>query len=161
MSEATEQNWQCLTCHWEGRSLTCPEHGGGSMVPSDVVDTLKETSPTEGDVKTPAKSNGKVKKPAKNPDEGKRKGNVLLRKISGEATAGDELTFSEGEFARSWALSHGIDEFLFVNGLGWVRFNGGRWQDGNATAHRSMATLIKDAVQLNKDCPQIRPLQLD
>ena len=124
------------------------------MVPCEVADTLKETSPTEADVKTPPKINGKVKKPAKNTDEGKRKGNVLLRKISGEATVGDEQTYSEGEFARAWSRSHGVDKFLFVDGVGWLHFDAGRWRDGNATAHKSMATLIKDAVQQTKIAPR-------
>ena len=153
MSDAVEQNWRCLTCAWEGRSLTCPQHGGGSMVPSEVADTLKETSPTH-DAGSAGKANGAAKKPAKKENEESRKGNTLLRKISGKATAGDQETYSEGEFARAWARAHGRDEFLFVEGVGWLRFDAGRWQDGAATAHRTMATGIKDAVQQTKIAPR-------
>lgn len=154
MSGTVDENWRCLTCSWEGRSLTCPEHGGSAMVPCEVADTLKETSPTVGEVEKPAKPNGKAKKPAKNTDEGNRKGNTLLRKISGEATVGDEQTYSEGEFARSWALAHGLDEFLFVDGIGWHHYDAGRWHEGTAKTRRSMSTLIKDAVQQTKIAPR-------
>ena len=86
--------------------------------------------------------------------EARRKGNILLRKIAGEATAGDEQTYSEGEFARTWAIAHTQDEFLYVDNIGWLRFNDGRWSDGMATAQRTMTTLIKARVEQTKAAPK-------
>ena len=90
----------------------------------------------------------------KNTAEGKRKANVLLRKLDGKATAGDSSTWSEGEFARFWARVHALDEFLFVKGVGWVVFDSGIWRDGAGAAHRAMVALIKDRVEQTKAAPR-------
>ena len=82
--------------------------------------------------------------------EGKRRGNVLIRKLTGQATDGDQATWSEGEFSRTWSLVHGLDEFLFVKGVGWLRFDSGIWRDGASVARRFMASTIKDRVQQTK-----------
>lgn len=86
--------------------------------------------------------------------DGKRRFNVLLRKTTGEATPGDEATWSEGEFSRSWSLAHGTDEFLFVKGMGWLTYDSGIWRDGSGAARRSMAGLVKDTVSHSKFAPR-------
>ena len=80
----------------------------------------------------------------------KRKANVLVRKLDGKATAGDEATWSEGEFARTFARVHSLDEFLFVKGAGWFVFDCGVWRDGAGAAHRAMAAIIKARVEQTK-----------
>ena len=79
--------------------------------------------------------------------EDKRRGHRLHRKLTGQTTDGDALTFSEGEFARGWAAAHDLDKFLFVAGLGWLRYGDGVWSDGAVAARRGMAGLIHGAVQ--------------
>ena len=90
----------------------------------------------------------------KNTAEGKRKFNVLLRKQEGKATGADEQTWSEGEFARTWARVHGVDEFLFVKGMGWLTFDLGIWREGDGAAHRAMVALIKERVEQTKAAPR-------
>ena len=84
----------------------------------------------------------------------KGKANVLLRKRDGTATGGDEQTWSEGEFSRIWAQAHGLDQYLFVKGLGWLVFDSGIWRDGAGAAHRSMAAIIKERVEQTKVAPR-------
>ena len=87
-------------------------------------------------------------------EEYKRRGNRLSRKLTGAATVGDEATYCEGEFSRSWSLAHGTDKFLFVKGVGWLAFEAGIWRDGAGAARRSMAALIKDRVSHTKFAPR-------
>ena len=86
--------------------------------------------------------------------DGKRRFNTQLRKITGTATAGDESTYSEGEFCRSWSLAHGLGEYLFVKGMGWLTYDAGIWRDGAGAARRSMAGLVKDTVSHTKFAPR-------
>ena len=44
--------------------------------------------------------------------------------------AAQEEHLSEGFFSRAWGELHDADSFLFADGLGWLRFEDGRWQDG-------------------------------
>ena len=90
----------------------------------------------------------------KNKAEDKRKANVLLRKLDGKATTGDEQTWSEGEFARAWARVHSLEEFLFVKGMGWLTFDSGIWREGAGAAHRAMVTLVKERVAQTKAAPR-------
>ena len=92
--------------------------------------------------------------PKDDPKEDKRRGHRLHRKLTGGATPGDAFTFSEGEFARSWASAHDHDEFLFVTGVGWLRFSAGTWSDGAVAARRGMADLIHGAVQQTAAAPK-------
>ena len=90
----------------------------------------------------------KAKRRPKSPPEVERepkpepKGNS-----TGQATGAAQATLSEGSFARAWAASHDLDRFLFVTGVGWLRFSAGTWSDGAVAARRGMAELIHGAVQ--------------
>ena len=55
-------------------------------------------------------------------------------------------TLSEGVFARAWAATHDLDKFLFVQGIGWLRFDAGVWTDGAVAVRRDMAELIHAVV---------------
>ena len=92
--------------------------------------------------------------PEEKAKDGKRRGHRLHRKLTGEATEGDQFTWSEGEFSRHWAASHDLDRFLFVKGIGWLAFDAGTWTDGAVAVRRGMADLIHGAVQQTAAAPK-------
>ena len=72
------------------------------------------------------------------------------RKANGQATG----KFSEGAFARAWAHANDQEKFLFVTGVGWLRYSSGIWIDGAVAARRGMADLIHGTVNQTADAPK-------
>ena len=73
---------------------------------------------------------------------------ATLASAEGAGTKADEAeALSEGRFAREWATHFNEDAYLYAAGEGWLRYQEGRWHDGECTARQTMSELIRGRVK--------------
>ena len=77
----------------------------------------------------------------------KRKFNAKLKEIEGGASNRDDKTLSEVELATDWMQTEPADRYLHSDGVGWRRYEFGRWRDGGHGIYQDITGYIRGRVE--------------